>query len=172
FMLDRALVYGIVRQESYYTPVAVSVSNARGLMQLLPSPANDLDRSRGYRRNPSLLFDPAENMRLGQQYVLWLIDQFHRDRDLGRIFAAYNGGPGWLSRWIQARGDIDDPLYLLETLPRQESRDYAERVLSHMSICRGRYGQPRAEMERLASGRPALYEPLDARYAARLAAQQ
>ena len=171
FTLDRALLYGIVRQESYFNPVARSSSNARGLMQLLPSTANDLDRDRGYRRNPAQLYDPAENMRLGQRYVQWLIDQFHRDGDLGRVFAAYNGGPGWLQRWIQERGEIADPLYLLETLPRAESRDYAERVLSHMSICRRRFGQPTPELDALASGRPARYQALDNRSNALSAAQ-
>lgn len=171
FTLDRALVYAIVRQESYYNPVAVSVSNARGLMQLLPSTANDMDRSRGYRRNPSALFDPNENLRLGQQYVQWLMDEFHNDGDLARVFAAYNGGPGWLQRWLSSVGEIEDPLLLLELLPRAESRDYAERVLSHMAMCRQTYGQPTPEMDALASGRPAHYTPLDERYAATVAAQ-
>jgi len=171
FTLDRAVLYAIVRQESYYNPVAVSVSNARGLMQLLPSTANDMDRSRNYRRNPAGLFDPNENMRLGQQYVIWLMNEFHRDGDLARVFAAYNGGPGWLSRWISSVGDIDDPLLLLELLPRAESRDYAERVLSHMAMCRRSFGQPTPEMDALASGRPAIYRPLDNNHPPVIAAQ-
>lgn len=171
FTLDRALLYAIVRQESYYNPVAVSVSNARGLMQLLPSTAHDMDRTRNYRRNPAALFDPNENMRLGQQYVIWLMNEFHSDGDLARVFAAYNGGPGWLQRWLDSVGDIEDPLLLLELLPRAESRDYAERVLSHMAMCRRSYGQPTPEIDALASGRPAIYQPLDRNHPPALAAQ-
>jgi soluble lytic murein transglycosylase-like protein len=167
FSLDRAVIYAIVRQESYFNPKAVSVSNARGLMQLLPSTARDMDRSTNYRRNPSALFEPGLNMRLGQSYVRWLMDQFHNDGDLGRVFAAYNGGPGWLSRWLATQPADIDPLLLLEMLPRAESRDYAERALSHMSLCRKRYGQPTPELDRLASGAPAIYTPLDARMAER-----
>jgi soluble lytic murein transglycosylase-like protein len=165
FSLDRALLYAIVRQESYFNPKAVSVSNARGLMQLLPSTARDMDRSTNYRRNPAALFEPGLNMRLGQSYVRWLMDQFHNDGDLARVFAAYNGGPGWLSRWLATQPSDIDPLLMLEMLPRAESRDYAERALSHMSLCRKRYGQPTPELDRLASGLPALYTPLDARLA-------
>jgi soluble lytic murein transglycosylase len=161
FTLDRAVLYAIVRQESYFNPKAVSVSNARGLMQLLPSTARDMDRSTNYRRQPSALFDPNLNMALGQDYVQWLMAQFHNDGDLGRLFASYNGGPGWLSRWLATQPADIDPLLLLETLPRQESRDYAERVLSHMALCRKAYGQPTPELDALASGRPALYTPLD-----------
>lgn len=161
FTLDRALLYAIVRQESYYNPKAVSASNARGLMQLLPSTARDMDRSVNYRRQPAALFDPNLNMALGQDYVQWLMDQFHNDGDLGRLFASYNGGPGWLSRWVATQPADIDPLLLLETLPRAQSRDYAERVLSHMALCRKAYGQATPELDALASGRAAIYTPLD-----------
>ncbi|MBY0563427.1 MAG: lytic transglycosylase domain-containing protein [Hyphomonadaceae bacterium] len=167
FALDRALIFAIVRQESYFNPKAVSVSNARGLMQLLPSTARDMDRSTNYRREPAALFEPGLNMRLGQSYVRWLMERFHNDGDLGRIFAAYNGGPGWLSRWLETQPSDIDPLLLLEMLPRAESRDYAERALSHMALCRKRFGQPTPEMDRLASGGAALYTPLDTRTAER-----
>jgi|CXWL01.1.fsa_nt_gi soluble lytic murein transglycosylase-like protein len=166
FSLDRAVVYAIVRQESYFNPRAVSVSNARGLMQLLPSTARDMDRSINYRRNPAPLFEPGRNMRLGQDYIQWLMTEFHNDGDLGRVFAAYNGGPGWLSRWLATQPADIDPLLLLETMPRQESRDYAERSLSHMALCRKRFGQPTPEMDQLAAGRAAIYTPLDTRVAA------
>lgn len=171
FSLDRALIYAIVRQESYFNPKAVSVSNARGLMQLLPSTARDMDRSTNYRRNPSALFDPGLNMRLGQDYLQWLMTEFHNDGDLGRVFAAYNGGPGWLSRWLSTQPSDLDPLLLMEMLPRAESRDYAERALSHMALCRKRLGQPTPEFDRLASGDPALYTPLDNRGNQRIASR-
>lgn len=167
FSLDRAVLYAIVRQESYFNPKAVSVSNARGLMQLLPSTARDMDRSHNYRSAPAPLFEPGRNMRLGQDYIQWLITEFHSDGDLGRVFAAYNGGPGWLSRWLQTQPSDIDPLLVLEMMPRAESRDYAERALSHMALCRKRYGQPTPEMDRLASGQPAIYTPLDRRLAER-----
>jgi soluble lytic murein transglycosylase-like protein len=167
FSLDRALLYAIVRQESYFNPKAVSVSNARGLMQLLPSTARDMDRSHNYRRAPAPLFEPGLNMRLGQDYLQWLMTEFHNDGDLGRVFAAYNGGPGWLSRWLATQPADLDPLLVLEMMPRAESRDYAERSLSHMALCRKRYGQPTPELDRLAAGQPALYAPLDQRVAER-----
>ena len=94
-------------------------------------------------------------------FVRWLMDQFHNDGDLGRLFASYNGGPGWLSRWVATQPADIDPLLLLETLPRAQSRDYAERVLSHMALCRKAYGQATPELDALASGRAAIYTPLD-----------
>jgi soluble lytic murein transglycosylase-like protein len=162
FQLDRAALFAVTRQESRYSPVAVSSTNARGLMQLLASTATDMDPSKPYRARPEMLDDPGLNMRLGQSYLQWLMRQAAPDGDLMKLFAAYNGGPGWLTRWLAANpGDARDSLMMIESLPRAESRDYAERVLSHMGLCRKRFGQESAEFDELASGKPALYVRLD-----------
>jgi soluble lytic murein transglycosylase-like protein len=156
---DRAAVLAVTRQESRFSPVAVSRSNARGLMQILPSTAGDFDSSA--RANPDKLLDPNINLRIGQTYLEYLMRQSAPDGDLVKLFAAYNGGPGWLARWQAAQPDIKDPLMMLEALPRAESRDYAERVLSHMGLCRKRFGQEAVEFDRLAAGAVARYTPLD-----------
>ncbi len=163
FTVDRAVLFAIARQESRFDPDAVSHTYARGLMQLLASTADDMASGYNFRRAPTQLYEPGLNMRLGQDYVLWLVQHFHQDYDLTQIFAAYNGGPGWLSRWLATQPPFEDPLALLESLPRQESRIYAERVLSHMGLCRRIYGQRAVEIEALASGRAALYVPQDRR---------
>jgi peptidoglycan lytic transglycosylase len=158
--LDRAAVLAVTRQESRYSPVAVSRSNARGLMQLLPSTAQDVDPSHPYKLRPDLLSDPNLNLQLGQTYLERLMDQAAPDGDLIKLFAAYNGGPGWLSRWLAAAGP-KDPLMMLESLPRAESRDYAERVMAYMGLCRKRFGQEAVEFDELASGKIARYVRLD-----------
>ena len=162
FKLDRAALFAVTRQESRYSPVAVSSTNARGLMQLLPSTATDMDPTKPFRARPEMLDDPGLNMRLGQSYLEWLMTQAAPDRDLAKLFAAYNGGPGWLTRWLAANpGEGRDSLMMIESLPRAESRDYAERVLSHMGLCRKRFGQESAEFDELASGKSARYVKLD-----------
>ncbi len=158
--LDRAAVLAVTRQESRYSPVAVSTSNARGLMQLLPSTAQDMDRSQNFRLRPDLLSEPGLNLRLGQAYLEWLMRQAAPDGDLIKLFAAYNGGPGWLTRWLASAG-LTDPLMILEALPRAESRDYAERVMANMGLCRKRFGQEASEFDELASGKPARYVKMD-----------
>lgn len=165
FRLDRALVYAVVRQESRFVPIAISSTNARGLMQLLPSTAQDMDNTQAFRRSPTKLHDPGLNMRLGQQYIEWLVANFNNGGDLARIFAAYNGGPGWLARWEASYPRTDDPLLWLESIPRAESRDYAERVMSHVALCRKRYGQPPVEIMEMASGRAPIYRPMDVQLA-------
>ncbi len=169
YRLDRAVLLAVVRQESRFDPTAVSSSNARGLMQLLPSTAADIDKGSLYRAQPRLLAEPGLNMRLGQTYLEWLKGRVTARGDLGLLFAAYNGGPGWLGRWLATVTWTSDPLMLLEVMPRAESRDYAERTLAFVGLCRKRFGQRPLELEALAAGEPAFYRPQDprARFAAR-----
>jgi soluble lytic murein transglycosylase-like protein len=163
FRVDRAVIFAIMRQESRFVPVAISTSNARGLMQLLPSTAQHVDASQPYRRAPELLHDPGANMRLGQSYVEELAPKVSPPGNLAKVFAAYNGGPGWLGRWIATFEEANaDPLLMLEALPREEPRTYTERVLAYMALCRKRVGQPAIEMDELASGKPPIYRPMDA----------
>jgi soluble lytic murein transglycosylase-like protein len=169
YRLDRAVLLAVVRQESRFDPTAVSSSNARGLMQLLPSTAADIDKGAPYRAQPRLLAEPGLNMRLGQTYLEWLKQRVSARGDLGLLFAAYNGGPGWLGRWLATTTWTNDPLMLLEAMPRAESRDYAERTLAFVGLCRKRFGQRALELEALAAGQPAFYRPQDAR--ARFAAR-
>lgn len=155
--LDRAAVLAIMRQESRFTPIAVSRSNARGLMQLLPSTAEDLKPGANFRRNPKDLHDPGLNVDLGRAYLLWLLERPAVDGDFLLALAAYNGGPGWLADWLSDFSARNDPLLVLEALPRPETRDYAERVFAYFLICRARYDEAAPERDALASGRKAIY---------------
>ena len=76
------LVMAMIWVESEFNPRAVSVKNARGLMQLMPDTA-----ARFHVANP---FDPAENVRGGTRYLRWLLDRF--DGDLRLALGAYNAG--------------------------------------------------------------------------------
>ncbi len=160
FRVDRAVVLAVTRQESRFRPLAVSSSNARGLMQLLPSTAEDLD-DRPFKTTPDLLHDPDLNMRLGQTYLEMLLDQVGGDKDLVKLFAAYNGGPNALRAWLEGPAPRHDPLMALESLPRAETRDYAERVLAAVGLCRARLAQGSHEFEQLAAGKPARYQRRD-----------
>lgn len=161
YRLDRAIVLAVTRQESRFDPEAVSRSNAQGLMQLLPSTADHVAGGRVYRRNPALLHEPGLNMRLGQAYLEQL--KAMTDYDVAKTFAAYNGGPGFLSRWLERFGDASDTLLVMEMLPRGETRDFTERVQSHLALCRKRHGQRPLELEAIASGQAPVYRPQDER---------
>lgn len=157
YRFDPAAVSAVIRQESRFTPVAVSRSRAQGLMQLLPSTAEDLAPGSNFKGAPQKLHDPALNLRLGQEYLAWLLQRPAVEGDLARAFAAYNGGPGWLGRWLEKFALKQDPLLVLEALPRAETRAYAERVFAFFVTCRAQAGQAAPELDALASGQAARY---------------
>ena len=135
--LDPALVAGLIRQESNFTPRAVSVANARGLMQVLPSVGQDVARSLNFPVwSPALLFDPDANLQLGTSHLAAFVKQYGA---LPRVLAAYNAGGSRADRWSRKPGANDSELFT-ERVPFVETRDYVRIVMRNREIYRQLYG--------------------------------
>jgi soluble lytic murein transglycosylase-like protein len=106
-----AFVKSIVAAESNFDPNVVSSRGAVGLMQLMPSTAQE------YGANPAI---PEENVDAGTRYLGSLIKRYSKYRNgLSRAIAAYNAGPAVVDRY---RG----------VPPYRETRGYVTRVLSYI----------------------------------------
>ena len=162
FALDRALVFAFMRQESSYDPRAKSPIGARGLMQLMPRTARGLSRQHSFRgRERALLYNPGLNLSLGQRYLQQLLRSRRVDGDVLRLTVAYNAGPGNLGKWQRRMKVGDDPLLFIETLPKLETRLFAERVLTNLWIYRLRFGQETPSLDALAADSWPSYLSLD-----------
>ena len=174
FTLDKALVYAMVRAESRFNPQAVSPVGAAGLMQIMPTAAAAAAGDDKLRTDRTPLFDPAFNLRVGQDYFTWLLDK-GVGHDLVRAVAAYNGGPTTVARASQMLGADADSLLLIECLPAQETRTYVQKVLAGYWTYRKMWGQASPSLDALAAGDRAIDERLDLgqpnRAAPQLAAQ-
>ncbi|MEO1190553.1 MAG: lytic transglycosylase domain-containing protein [Pseudomonadota bacterium] len=162
FAVDRALVFAVMRQESAFDPEAVSHAGARGLMQLMPRTASYIGedpRLRGSRQ--AALFDPGLNLRLGQDYLTYLMGHRGIGDNLFRVIAAYNAGPGSVLRWAELAGPEDDALLFIESLPYGETRAYIEKVLANYWIYRKRLGQEPLSLSAVAEGSWPHYRQLD-----------
>ncbi len=82
YKVDFHLIKAMIRTESGFNPYAVSRKGARGLMQLMPETAQQM--------NVSNIFDPRENIEGGIRYFKYLASLFHNDLTLS--LAAYNAG--------------------------------------------------------------------------------
>jgi peptidoglycan lytic transglycosylase len=136
--LDPWLVLGLIRQESAFNARAVSSSDARGLMQLLPSTGREVYQRIGLEAfRDDLLFDPRLNVRLGVQYLGRLADT-HRG-NLIPTLAAYNAGPGRVKQWLKevSTADWDE---FIERLPFEETRLYVKSVLRNYGVYQRLYG--------------------------------
>ncbi len=154
--VDRALVYAFVRQESAFNPRARSAKGAGGLMQLMPATAAAM----GGRHAREHINDPAINLAVGHRYLSRLLSENPVNGNLLYLAAAYNAGPGKLSQWLEASGDVKDPLLFIEALPSRETRTFVERVMTNYWIYRARLQQPSASLDQIASGAWPMYQEL------------
>lgn len=159
FTIDRALVYAIVRQESRFNPRAISHAGAMGLMQVLPTTATLASGDRSFTRRPRMLLEPAVNLRVGQDYLAYLMDR-GVGPDLLKVIAAYNAGPGAVANAVARVGD-DDPLLLIETLPALETRNYVERVMAGYWTYKRMLGEETRSLDALAAGARRIDARLD-----------
>ncbi len=167
FSVDRALLFALMRQESKFLPTAQSQAGALGLMQLMPATARAMAERTGvalgepHRRDSALLAEPELNLALAQEYVSLLLRDEHVHGNLLLLLVAYNGGPGTLRHALDAPELRQDPLLFLESLASQETRLFAERVLTNYWIYRLRLGQASPDLAALAAGEWPTYIALD-----------
>ncbi len=163
FRIDPALLYALARQESNFDPRAVSPAGARGLLQIMPATASYVTGDASLRgAGASRLHDPAFSLEVGQRYVHYLASAEPVGGDLIRLLAAYNNGPGNLSRWLPAVRHRDDPFLFIESIPVGETRIFVQRVLAYSWIYAARLGLPSPSLDALATGRFPRFEETQA----------
>jgi soluble lytic murein transglycosylase len=129
--LEPQKILSVIRVESAFQADAVSASNARGLMQLLPSTAKSISTILGDREpREEDLFVPTLNIRYGSWYLneLW--------RAFGEwplALAAYNGGPFNVKSYLMARQGLPLDVFI-ETLPLPETIRYVQSVLESQFV--------------------------------------
>jgi hypothetical protein len=115
YSLSPDTILAVIRTESAFDTNALSDKGAVGLMQILPSTAQEIAQElRMEWRGDDLLRDPSANIEMGAYYLTKLIGQFN---NLAVALTAYNHGPGRVAELNQAKADL--PM------------GYAEKVLSH-----------------------------------------
>ncbi|HHL21829.1 MAG TPA: lytic transglycosylase domain-containing protein [Aliiroseovarius sp.] len=131
----------IMRRESEFKPDVRSGVGALGLMQLMPGTARDMARDLGLGYSEArLISDSAYNIKLGQEYLAKLFEEFGPNPVL--VAVAYNAGPTRARRWIEERGHPGarnvDVIDWIETIPFRETRNYAMRVAESLAPYRAR----------------------------------
>jgi soluble lytic murein transglycosylase-like protein len=108
YQIPEELVRAVIRVESGFDPRAVSRTNARGLMQLMPETAE--------RMLVSDVLDPRQNIFGGVRYLRVLANLFNGDIEL--TLAGYNAG----ENAVISHGGIP---------PYEETRQYVVKVLQY-----------------------------------------
>ena len=136
--LDPFLVAALTRQESAFSPRALSPAGARGLMQVMPGTGRGLAQGAGLDGwDVEMLFQPEINLHLGTRYLASQMRTY--DGNLPFVFSAYNAGPGRVTRWRRFP-EARDPEMFTERIPFEETREYVKILIRNIALYRGLYG--------------------------------
>jgi len=109
------LLAAVAKEESDWDAGAQSGVGAEGLMQIMPSTAEEL-ADRGLvdadEFPPARLSDPRVNIEYGAAYLRYLIERYH---EIEVALAAYNAGLANADAWARQGGDIRDHIEFPET---------------------------------------------------------
>ncbi|MBS0520146.1 MAG: lytic transglycosylase domain-containing protein [Proteobacteria bacterium] len=159
YSVDRALLWGFMRQESAFNPKARSNVGAMGLLQLMPQTARIVSNKYAPEAAGGNPYDPSVNISLGQGYISSLLGDV--DDNLVRTAAAYNGGPGNVLRWDNSLNASADPLLYVASIPLNETRDFVQRVLANYWMYQIRLGQPTPSLDQIAAHEWPRYQSQD-----------
>ena len=138
--LDPSVIYGIMRRESLFDPLARSSAGALGLMQLMPGTARVVARSLGLKKpRKADILSVSNNIRLGTSYFRTVMNRF--DNNVTLAAAAYNAGPNNVRRWLPKSDVMESDLWV-ETVPFRETRDYVKAVLAYSTVFDKSFGNP------------------------------
>jgi soluble lytic murein transglycosylase len=126
-----AFVRAIAREESSFTPTAVSPAQAYGMIQVILPTAKRWGSELGITVTPEKLKDPAVNVPVGVHFMQYLWRRYATNPAV--VPAAYNAGNAAVDRWLAERGSqpLDE---WIENIPYDETQRYTRRVLQSYGV--------------------------------------
>lgn len=131
--LDPYLIAAVINAESGFDRSQVSHAGAVGLMQLMPSTAEEVATAEGIAGaiDTERLKDADVNIAIGTRHLADLLGKYG---DTETALAAYNAGSGNVDRWI-----TEGKTTTLTVAQFPETRAYVERVLAEQARYRELY---------------------------------
>ena len=127
--VPESVVYAVIKTESGFTPDAVSLKGAIGLMQITPDTFDWLCSKTGGEANALLLYEPDTNIRYGT-YFLSLLHNEYKAWDT--VYAAYNAGRGRVNSWLASEEYNNNGR--LKNIPYEETASYVKKVEKAQSV--------------------------------------
>ncbi len=156
--ISKALILAFAHQESTFNKDAKSRKGALGLMQIMPSTAKFIIKNKKLKRNYiDILKEPSVNIKVGEEYIDYLLNLKIVDNNLIFMAAAYNGGPGNLKKWLKETKFNNDSLLFMESIPSRETRWFMEKVLTNYWIYENKFNQKSQSLIELARGGDPIY---------------
>lgn len=121
FNISPFIIFSTIKIESGFNVNAISVKNAKGLMQITDKTANYI--AQNLKITSFDIFNPDTNIRFGSYYLRYLMDKFN---NLETAIASYNAGEGNVSLWLKNSNYSDDQI-TLKAIPFTETSNYVKK---------------------------------------------
>lgn len=135
FSVDENLVYSVIKAESKFRKNAISNKGAKGLMQI-----SDITRDWAIEElqlGEIDVFNPEMNIKIGCWYLNKLFKEFG---DMNLVIAAYNGGSGNVTKWLENK-DYSKDGENLHSIPFRETSDYVIKVRKNYDMYKKIYSK-------------------------------
>ena len=133
--VDKYLIFAIIKAESNFDQDAVSHREAKGLMQLMYSTAEEIAKKVNVDLNEENILEPDVNINLGTKYISMLIQKYG---NINLALAAYNAGSGKVDGWIE-KGTLKEDGSDIENIPFTETNNYVRKILRDYEIYKKLY---------------------------------
>ncbi len=131
YNLDPNMVAAVIKAESGFDKEVISHVGAIGLMQIMPDTGDWVAKKIGMDNfNVDMLYDVNTNIEIGCWYLSYLKEEF-KEEDL--VLAAYNGGPGNVTKWLGDERYSRDGA-TLHYIPFNETKEYVGRVQENYKL--------------------------------------
>lgn len=137
--LDPYLVMAIINTESGFDANATSNKEAKGLMQITPATAQEMNLMTNSAEviDENNIYDVDVNISIGCYYISHLISRY--DGNYYLAVCAYNAGIGNVNKWIE-EGKVPKDLSTTDIeLPFKETTDYLNKVIKDYNIYKKLY---------------------------------
>lgn len=133
--IDPYLILAMIKAESGFNKNAISNKQAKGLMQIVESTAQDIKDRLNIEVDIDDLYNEETNIKLGCKYMNYLIDKY--DGNYYIAICAYNAGLGNVDKWLE-QGIIPKDLdtHTNISLPFKETTKYLNKVISSYKMYR------------------------------------
>lgn len=135
--VDPLLVFAVIKAESNFDKDVISNSNAKGVMQLMDTTAEEVAGNimSDVSFESYMLFDAETNIKIGTKYLSELLKKYD---NYYVAVAAYNAGIGTVDRWIETgviKADGSD----IENVPYKETNNYVRKIIRDYGIYQDLY---------------------------------
>ncbi len=135
------LLYSVMRHESFFSPSAISINNALGLYQFIPSTFDMLNAKFNLTKvdeeyfREKYLFNPDNSIQLAAKWFASLLKI--NDNNMFWSLANHNAGTTKVKEWkslLQAENKEKDIEYALESINYPQTRKFLREIMANLIL--------------------------------------